>query len=111
MGDNEQQAIKDLEIALNGQYPIVIVEGSPFCNNIIAKLQEIEPDPNWDKKAKELKEPPKVETVKDASPKHAGKGKDKDKTQENKDAGKTSPTPNDATMKDATGKTSPQPQK
>lgn len=39
MGDNEQSAIRDIETSLNLQIPIVIVEGSTFSNELVAKLK------------------------------------------------------------------------
>lgn len=39
MGDNEQQALRDIEVALNNQASIIIVEGSPLCNEIKEHLQ------------------------------------------------------------------------
>ena len=36
-GDNELQSIRDMEMALNSKLPIVILEGSDFCNKISAE--------------------------------------------------------------------------
>jgi hypothetical protein len=39
MGDNELQAIRDIETSLNLQLPIIIVEGSAFSNELIARIK------------------------------------------------------------------------
>lgn len=39
MGDNESQALRDIEIALNNQINIIIVEGSPFCDEFREHLK------------------------------------------------------------------------
>jgi hypothetical protein len=59
MGDNEQQALGDIEQALNRKQPIVIVQGSQFAdellyyvqNNTHTKDEEDEPTHGADKQA------------------------------------------------------------
>jgi len=37
LGDNTEQSLRDLVHALNNQHPIVILEGSALCDEIVAK--------------------------------------------------------------------------
>lgn len=42
LGDNEPQAIRDIEVALNHGIPIVVVGGSPFCDDVINQMKNNE---------------------------------------------------------------------
>ena len=39
IGDNEESAIRDIEASMNARIPIVVVRGSPFCNQICDQLE------------------------------------------------------------------------
>ena len=38
VGDNEPQAVADMEMAMNMKLPIMVLEGSPLCNYISQEL-------------------------------------------------------------------------
>ena len=38
MGDNETQALADIEMSLNFKLPIIVLEGSPLCKVILQDL-------------------------------------------------------------------------
>jgi hypothetical protein len=38
VGDNEPQALQDLEIAMNFKMPIIVLDGSPLSKIIVAEL-------------------------------------------------------------------------
>lgn len=37
-GDNEQQALKDIEVSLNLNIPVILVEGSALTNELVQRL-------------------------------------------------------------------------
>ena len=45
VGDNEVQALADIEASLNNKNPIVILSGSPLCNSINAQLSKRKENP------------------------------------------------------------------
>ena len=36
LGDNEDSAMADIEIAVNNQVPVIVLAGSPLCNEILS---------------------------------------------------------------------------
>ena len=38
VGDNEPQALQDIEIAMNYKMPIIVLDGSPLSKIIVAEL-------------------------------------------------------------------------
>jgi len=40
IGDNEPQAVADMEMAMNMKLPIMVLEGSPLCNSICSELHK-----------------------------------------------------------------------
>lgn len=48
IGDNEIQALADMEAAMNNKYPIIILNGSVLCQMLAQKVKErkVDPKPN-----------------------------------------------------------------
>ena len=38
VGDNEQQSLADMEMAMNNKIPIIILTGSPMCTTLAKTL-------------------------------------------------------------------------
>lgn len=45
IGDNEPQAVADMEMAMNMKLPIMVLEGSQLCNQISQELQNRDENP------------------------------------------------------------------
>ena len=40
MGDNEESAIRDIEVSLNHQIPIIVLQGSSLCQEIVYNMNK-----------------------------------------------------------------------
>jgi len=39
LGDNEPSALRDIEASMNAKIPVVVIRGSPLCNQICEQLE------------------------------------------------------------------------